>query len=60
MDPDAALFNSYVNELADVADLPDIDRDVEIEEDDPTTWLMKLPTTLVWLQGDSTLPDVEA
>lgn len=60
VDPDAALFNSYVDELVDVEDLPDIDRDVEIDEDDPETWLLKLPTTLVWLQGDATLPDFEA
>lgn len=59
VDPDAALFDSYVEELADVVDLPDIDRDVDIDEDDPTTWLMKLPTTLVWLQSDGTLPNFE-
>ncbi len=60
LDPDAELYNSYVEELADVAELPDIDEDIEIESDDETTWPIKVPTTLVWLQSDSQLPDFES
>jgi hypothetical protein len=59
LDPDAQIYNSYVEELADVEELPDIDQEVEIDADDETTWLIKVPTTLVWLQGDKTLPKFE-
>jgi hypothetical protein len=57
--PDAQLYNSYISEMADVEDLPDIDRDVEIDPSDESTWLMKVPTTLVWLQSDNELPNFE-
>jgi hypothetical protein len=57
--PDAQLYNSYVSEIADIEDLPDIDHDVEIDPSDESTWLMKVPTTLVWLQPDSVLPNFE-
>jgi hypothetical protein len=30
-----------------------------IETDDPQTWLLKVPTELVWLQDDGRLPDLE-
>ena len=60
LDPDVPLYNSYLSEMEGVADLPDIDQDVDIDIDDPDSWLMKVPTTLVWLQGDSTLPDFGA
>jgi hypothetical protein len=56
---DAQLFNSYINELKDVVDIPDIDRDIQIDSSDESTWLIKVPTNLVWLQSDSTLPNFE-
>jgi hypothetical protein len=59
-DPYALLYNSYIEEMEGVEDLPDIEQDIEIAVDDPDSWLMKVPTTLVWLQEDRTLPDFEA
>jgi hypothetical protein len=56
---EAGLYAGYVEEMGGVPDLPDIERDVDILPVDPDTWLMKVPTTLVWLQGDSTLPAPE-
>jgi hypothetical protein len=58
--PDAQLYNSYIEEMADVEELPDIEQDVRIDPDDETTWLIKVPTTLVWLQNDTDLPDLES
>lgn len=56
---EAELYTSYVEEMQGVADLPDLEQDVDILPEDPDTWLMKVPTTLVWLQADGTLPDFE-
>ncbi|NNN32159.1 hypothetical protein HLK59_17675 [Streptomyces sp. S3(2020)] len=58
-DPDAALYNSYLSEVEDETDLVDIDREVEIDKDDPDSWTVRLPTTLVWLQPGPELPDLE-
>jgi hypothetical protein len=58
--PDAELYNSYINELEESQTIPDIDQEPEIDPDDESTWLIKVPTTLVWLQSDNKLPDVEA
>lgn len=58
-EPDAQLYNSYLAELEGVPEIGDIDRDVPISADDPDSWLMRVPTTLVWLQGDSRLPSFE-
>ncbi|MDG5809099.1 hypothetical protein P9869_42135 [Streptomyces ossamyceticus] len=58
-DPDAALYNSYLSEIEDETDLVDIDREVEIDKDDPDSWTVRLPTTLVWLQPGPELPDLE-
>jgi len=60
IDPDAELYNSFLEEMEGIEDLPDVDADVPIDTDDPETWLVKVPTTLVWLQGESDLPDFEA
>ncbi|HEX7903424.1 MAG TPA: hypothetical protein VF487_06070 [Chitinophagaceae bacterium] len=58
-DPITTLYNSYLQELIDVKDIPDIDADVTITKDDPDSWLTKIPTDLVWLQNDATLPNFE-
>lgn len=59
-DPDARLYNSYLNELASAAEIPGIEQDVDIARDDSSTFLVKVPTTLVWLQPETTLPNLEA
>lgn len=59
-DPEVRLYNSYLEEIKDEEDLPDITKEIEIRKDDPDTWLVKIPTSLVWLQGDSNLPNLEA
>jgi hypothetical protein len=58
-DPDAVLYNSYLVEIEDETDLVDIDVDVVIAADDPDAWMVRLPTTLVWLQPGPELPDLE-
>ena len=59
MDEELALYNSYLAELSGEDAVDDIEKEVEISADDPDTWLIKVPTDLVWLQGDSTLPVFE-
>ena len=59
-DPEADLYNSYLAELQGIQESEDIDRDVVISEDDPESWLVKVPTDLIWLQGDSKLPNFES
>jgi hypothetical protein len=58
-DPDAVVYNGYIQELVGVPDMPDIDQEVPIDKDDPSTWVTKVPTTLVWLQSDDQLPNLE-
>lgn len=58
-DPEAALYNSYLEEMEGIPDIPDIDKDVPIDSTDPDSWLIKVPTDLVWLQSDKDLPDME-
>ncbi|MEV7003299.1 hypothetical protein AB0N62_37300 [Streptomyces sp. NPDC093982] len=58
-DPDAVLYNSYLTEVEDETDLVDIDREVAIDKNDPESWTVRLPTTLVWLQPGPELPDLE-
>jgi hypothetical protein len=57
--PEATLYNSYLEDMAGVADVEEIDVDVPIESTDTTTFLMKVPTDLVWLQEDGDLPEFE-
>ncbi|NMH89565.1 hypothetical protein [Flavivirga algicola] len=45
---DTHFDRSLVEELASIT-VDDMDKDVEISKDDPDTWLMKVPTNLVWL-----------
>jgi hypothetical protein len=59
-DPEVALYNGYLEELASAAVDEDIEKDVVIDKADPETWLIKVPTTLVWLQSDSELPVFES
>ncbi len=53
VDSDIALYHSYLDELSDEEAEDDIERDVEISADDPDTWLIKVPTNLVWLQNEN-------
>lgn len=54
------LYNAYMEELRG-QDLSDnIDKDIEILADDPDTWVIEEPTSLLWLQADgSELPPLE-
>ena len=45
--------------MAGVEDVVDLDKDVTIDKDDPESYLVKVPTDLVWLQANSELPDFE-
>lgn len=58
-DPDAVLFNSYLEEMRDVEDVVELDAEIDIPEDDPAAWTIKVPTTLVWLQPEPGLPELE-
>lgn len=58
-DPDAELYNGYLTEIADESDVVDVEADVVIDEDDPNAWVVRLPTTLVWLQPGPELPSIE-
>ncbi|MER7459963.1 hypothetical protein [Micromonospora sp. NPDC126480] len=55
-----ALYQDYVAEMQDAGLIEELDRDVDISPDDPQAWMIKVPTTLVWLQSDPELPDLEA
>lgn len=57
--PDAMLYNSYLTEVEDETDTVDIDVEVVIAKDDPDAWVVRLPTTLTWLQPGPELPDLE-
>ena len=54
-----ALYQAYVEELAGQDPVTTIERDVEISADDPDTWVIEEPTSLVWLQPDGELPPIE-
>lgn len=59
---EAELFNDYLEEMVGVEDIPEseTERVFEISPDDKDSWLVKVPTSLVWLQQeDSILPDFE-
>lgn len=62
--PDLEIYISYLEELEGEEDLAvrDVHEDVDIPDDDPDSWPMKVPTNLVWLQNDSPdsqLPSLE-
>ncbi|KTD43110.1 hypothetical protein [Legionella parisiensis] len=54
------LYKDYVAELQNESMIGDINEDIVIAPDDPEAWMFKVPTTLVWLQSDMELPDLEA
>lgn len=58
-DPDAVLYNGYLTEVEDETDVVDIEVEVEIAKEDPDAWMVRVPTTLVWLQPGPELPDFE-
>jgi hypothetical protein len=58
-DSDAVLYNSYLAELADETDVVGIEADLEVAPDDPDAWIVRVPTTLVWLQAGPDLPELE-
>ncbi|MFA7386571.1 MAG: hypothetical protein WCZ87_02790 [Thiohalobacteraceae bacterium] len=53
------LYNAYIDELRAEGMTNNIDKDVEISPDDPDTWVIEEPTSLVWLQPGSELPPIE-
>ena len=53
-------YQAYVAELSDVEANDDIEKEVEVSPGDPDAWEIKIPTDLVWLQQEQTLPDLEA
>ncbi|SFM82454.1 hypothetical protein [Nitrosomonas communis] len=53
------LYNAYIDELRADGITNNIDKDVDISPDDPDTWIIEEPTSLVWLQSDSELPPIE-
>ncbi len=60
-DPDVPVYNGYLEDLADATDVIEPGRDVEIAAGDDETFLVRVPTTLVWLEQDTHgLPDLEA
>src|SRR5690606_10508495 len=58
-DAEFALYKAYVAELQSESMIGDINEDIVIKPDDPDAWVFKVPTTLVWLQSDMVLPDLE-
>lgn len=57
--PEEALYNSYIDDLADDTHTVDITRESTIASDDPDSWLVRVPTSAVWLAPDGALPDLE-
>jgi hypothetical protein len=55
-DPRTVTYNSYVQDMKDVADLDSLDETIEIAADDPSAVTVRLPTTLVYLQQSVELP----
>ncbi|KTD23001.1 Uncharacterised protein [Legionella lansingensis] len=59
-DAEFKLYKDYVAELQNETMIGDIHEDIVIAPDDPEAWMYKVPTTLVWLQTDMELPDLES
>ena len=53
------LYKEYMIELVHELNGDDIDKEIDISPDDPDAWMVKVPTTLVWLQPDATLPEFD-
>lgn len=54
-----ALYNSYLDDLADDTQLVDLTRQTDIAVDDADAWLVRVPTSAVWLAPDGRLPDLD-
>ena len=54
--PEATLYNSYLQDMEDVEDIEDLEANIEITKADTNTWEIKVPTSLVWLSEDSCCP----
>jgi hypothetical protein len=60
-DPEGDLYNSYIADIFADDTLDHIDQDVTLDEDTPDTHVVKVPTSLIWLQQDTyLLPDLES
>ncbi|TBW55758.1 hypothetical protein EZI54_11355 [Marinobacter halodurans] len=44
------LYNAYLQDVDPEVEETDVHREVEIRDDDPDTFVIKVPTSLVWLQ----------
>ncbi|MDP8927988.1 MAG: hypothetical protein M3O70_05240 [Actinomycetota bacterium] len=58
-DAELALYRDYMAELVGDASGDQLDRERDIRPEDPDAWMIKVPTTLVWLQPDAVLPDLD-
>lgn len=58
-DAELALYKDYMVELVHELKGDEIDKEIDISPDDPEAWMVKIPTTLVWLQPDATLPEFD-
>lgn len=59
IDAELALYKDYMSELGPELKGDEIDKEIDISPDDPAAWMVKIPTTLVWLQPDATLPEFD-
>jgi hypothetical protein len=60
LDPDAILANSYLLDLESTEDVILPGGEIDIDKNDSETWMIKVPTTLVWLSNpQSPLPNFE-
>jgi len=57
--PEEALYNAYLDDLADDTHTVDVAAEPTIAADDPDSWLVRVPTAAVWLAPDADLPDLE-
>jgi hypothetical protein len=55
-DPRVVTYNSYLQDMAGVADLDPLDEPADIVKGDPDSVVIRLPTTLVYLQESGALP----
>lgn len=52
-------YKAYVAELTHSTAADDLDKVTDIDPDDTEAWMVKVPTNLVWLQPDATLPEFD-
>ena len=58
--PAASLYSAHLADVGDTQDSDDLDAEVAIDALDPDSWLIRVPTSLVWLETDTGLRDFEA